>query len=416
MREIASGLVIVIAVVIAGCGGNQVHADVVADVVADVAVADVIMDTVVPDSTFRDVIGADLPGDTPEVGQDVTSDLLVADIVPTDGLVADAVIDVVPDAVRDASGPACPGIETPVVLGVLDETPLNEVSGLVASRAHPGILWGHNDSGDTPRIFAIQVPESGAGEGVPLAAVEFTVNHEMTGWEALGIDWTKVATDWEDIAIGPFAGFPGDSIFVADTGDNGFENPETRREFLRVFVMPEPVDIVAGDISTVRYFNIVYDDSPHDSEAFFVDPLTGDMYIVEKKHVGKTAGVYRILAGAMSGAADGTKLTASLVATIDVALATAADMSPDGLMLAIRNYGGAPDGVDNNGLFFFRTEGMTVEQMLAGTPCMLPNFPGDPAFEIQGETITFKPDNSGFYTAPERVFGPQELSFWAFAL
>ena len=58
---------------------------------------------------------------------------------------------------------------------------LVEASGLVASRAQPGLLWAHNDSGGAPEVFAIG--EDGSDRG----------------WSVAG----AAARDWEDMAAGP---------------------------------------------------------------------------------------------------------------------------------------------------------------------------------------------------------------------
>src|SRR5262249_26664738 len=59
---------------------------------------------------------------------------------------------------------------------------LTEVSGVVASRAHPPVFWVHNDSGGEPTVYAIS--PTGASLGAyPIAGA--------------------TAIDWEDIAIGP---------------------------------------------------------------------------------------------------------------------------------------------------------------------------------------------------------------------
>ena len=50
--------------------------------------------------------------------------------------------------------PACPTFAGGVVSGTVASAEIREASGLVASRRHPGVLWVHNDSGDTARIFA----------------------------------------------------------------------------------------------------------------------------------------------------------------------------------------------------------------------------------------------------------------------
>ncbi len=414
---------VVLLILATACGGSGVPADPGADALRDVAVVDVSADPGQQDSVVRDTVPAEVadatdvsadtadavPVDSMDDGADFMTDTLVDDAadVGVDSMTADAAQDVVVDQ--------CPAFNAPIVQGTLAETPLDEISGLIASRRHAGVLWGHNDSGDTPRIWAIQVPAEGVGPEVQLPVVEFTVNKAMDGWPEPFPTWASTAVDWEDIAIGPFAGVEGDAIFIADTGDNSFESADKRRLSVRVYVMPEPVEIVAGDITGVTWFDITYDDGYHDSEAFFVDPLTGDMYLVEKQHHGGPAGVYRVAASDMAGQSAGTDLVAIRVAMIDVELATAADMSADGTMLAIRNYGGAPDGVENNGLLWTRTAGTTVTDMLAGQGCSLPNFPAEPWLEIQGESIAFNTDNTGFFTVCEfnSFLCPlQNLNFW----
>src|SRR2546427_1152391 len=62
---------------------------------------------------------------------------------------------------------------------------LTESSGVVASRAHPGILWTHNDSGDGPYLYATDL--HGTDRGVV----------KVTGARNV---------DWEDIARGPCPG------------------------------------------------------------------------------------------------------------------------------------------------------------------------------------------------------------------
>ena len=71
-----------------------------------------------------------------------------------------------------APGPV-PTVQDPV---------LDEVSGVVASRVHPPVLWVHNDSGGKPAVYAI------APDGTSLGAYR--------------VDGAR-AVDWEDIAVGP---------------------------------------------------------------------------------------------------------------------------------------------------------------------------------------------------------------------
>ena len=85
----------------------------------------------------------------------------------------------------------------------------DESSGLVRSRTWPGVFWTHNDSGDDPRIFAID------GEGALLA--EF---------ELIGVE----NNDWEDIAIDDDG-----NLYVGDVGNNWNE-----REDLAILRIREP--------------------------------------------------------------------------------------------------------------------------------------------------------------------------------
>ena len=59
---------------------------------------------------------------------------------------------------------------------------LRESSGVAASRAHAGVLWTHNDSGDGPYLYATDL--RGHDRGFLL----------VPGAEA---------TDWEDMGLGP---------------------------------------------------------------------------------------------------------------------------------------------------------------------------------------------------------------------
>jgi len=67
-------------------------------------------------------------------------------------------------------------------LGLIEYDPIDEASGIAASRKNEDVLWTHNDSGDTNRIFAFD-----------------------TQGRHLGFYIIKGAgnRDWEDMAVGP---------------------------------------------------------------------------------------------------------------------------------------------------------------------------------------------------------------------
>src|SRR5256885_17165009 len=84
---------------------------------------------------------------------------------------------------------------------------LNEASGLVMSRKHPGVYWTHNDGGDGV-LYAIRADGSEVGHAK--------------------ID--AIFHDWEDIAIGSDG-----HLYLADIGNN-----DRRRHHMTVYRIDEP--------------------------------------------------------------------------------------------------------------------------------------------------------------------------------
>lgn len=300
------------------------------------------------------------------------------------------------DTVNEVSGPdngtdveappSCPLVGPPQVWGTLSSQDLDEVSGLVASRTHPGILWAHNDSGDSARFFAVD-QATGATVG------EFA----MAGVTAI---------DFEDIAIGPFEGIEGDALFLADVGDN-----TAGRASVVIHVVAEPSPQSEGSVEVQPHAAIVlaYPDGPVDCESLFVDPRTGDLFLVAKEVFGKTGTARVFRKAAPHDPLDALSILDE-IARVPVLISTGADISPDGTWIAIRTYVG--------GGLFRREANQTVAQALAHEPCELPSPMEEvpPAsFEPQGEAIALLPDGSGYLTVSElkKDGPPQELHFWS---
>jgi hypothetical protein len=132
---------------------------------------------------------------------------------------------------------------------------LDEVSGIAASSHRPGVLWLANDSGDLPRVYAVD------RRGRLLATV------------AVG---NADAVDWEDLALGPGPGPGRDYLYAADVGDN-----DERREDVLVYRFAEPSP---GEHSArATPLRLRYPDGPHDAEALLVDPRTGRLLLVTKR-------------------------------------------------------------------------------------------------------------------------------------
>jgi hypothetical protein len=243
--------------------------------------------------------------------------------------------------------------------GSLADPAITELSGLVQSRAHPGVFWVHNDSGDTARIFAID--EQGA------------TLHE---YAIAGAG----AVDWEDIAIAP-----GDSgqaeLYIGDIGDNG-----KSRDHVTVYEVPEPdpSQEVPAQAATAR--RLTYPDGAHDAEARFVDPTTRDLFVVTKELSGSSE-VFRLPAGQSAL----TKVT-----TLDLGLAqlvTAGDISADGSTIVLRTY--------NEVFVWDRRTGESVGDAFTRPPCRAPA-PQD----RQGEAIGLDPDGRGYVTSSEGANAP----------
>lgn len=216
-------------------------------------------------------------------------------------------------------GPAAP-------VRVVDLGPIprqvRESSGLAVSRRHPGIFWTHNDSGDGPKLYALDATASLVG----VVEVE-------------GVD----ARDWEALDIGPCPGGAptgGWCLYVADTGDN-----DRRRPSVAVYVVPEPDP--RGGVRRVKAASAVrfrYQGGPFDVEALATSPA-GDLVLVTKGREARIS-VFEIPAAevARAGASGETLLLRSPV-TLPVApdllsgrWVTGASFGPGGAVLALRTY------------------------------------------------------------------------------
>lgn len=375
-------LLIFVAVLLVSCaGGNKNDDDImtqeIGDAVADDGLENDTLD--IEDADSKDTEVAEVTEDIEDVE---AKDTEVADAVDVEASDTDDAVEV-EDAEPEL---ACPKVLKPEAWGTLDKEDLDEASGIVTSRVHAGILWAHNDSGDTARFFAVN-QTTGA------TVAEFTME---------GI----TAIDFEDIAIGPFAGIDGDALFLADTGDNSVNRPNV---VIHVVKEPVPGERPPVSVSVAASITLKYPDKPYDCESFFVDPETGDFYLVTKFSPKNDEGG-KVFYAPASMLKTQEEVVLEEVATVQTFVATGADISADGSMIAIRWYMG--------GELFLRRPGQTIAQALSGDSCELPNqttsYPGTNP-EPQGEAIAFTPDGTGLITVSE--YGnndpnSQEIHFW----
>ncbi|MGH7673049.1 MAG: hypothetical protein ACREMC_09115 [Gemmatimonadales bacterium] len=200
---------------------------------------------------------------------------------------------------------------------------LTESSGVAVSRAHTGVLWTHNDSGDGPYLYATDLHGRDRGF-LPVPGAE--------------------AIDWEDMALGPCplrSARAGACLYLADTGDNLEARPS-----VTVYAVPEPEPPTgAGDTlrttAAPAALRLRYPDGSHDVEAIYVSPRDSALYLVSK---GRSGGIRLYRVDRAKWAERGVA-TAALVQTIDIRpnaeagrWVTGAAVRPDGLLVAIRTY------------------------------------------------------------------------------
>lgn len=241
-------------------------------------------------------------------------------------------------------------------MGRVTDPRLTEISGVAASRAHPGTLWVHNDSGDDPRVFALGPDGAVRGE--------------------VQVDGAQAA-DWEDIAIGPGpAGSSGDWLYVADTGNNFL-----LRRTVSIYRFAEPSS--TGDSrATAQKLDVRFDDDHrHNVEAMFVDPRSGDVLLVTKT-TDAQAQLFRIPARSF----DASSVVAEQVAMVDAgSKVTGADISRDGARIAIRTSGHVST--------WNRGAGESIADAIARTPLRVA--------APSSEAIAFSPDGSTWISISE---------------
>jgi len=260
-------------------------------------------------------------------------------------------------------------------LGVVSSDSLSELSGLAASRRNPGVLWVHNDSGDAPRIYAI--------------------NEKAQLLGACNIRGAN-NRDWEDIAVGPGPDPNRSYLYLGDLGDNAAKYPE-----VIVYRMPEPkadaattfAPISIGPADAIR---LTYPDGPRDAETLIVDPLTRDLYLISKRD--RVPRVYR--AAYPQSLMQQTKLEQVAVLPFGM-FPTGGDVSPDGRRVIVRGIFGAAVWERP------ANEGPPNAEHRVGDPVPLWRaFSGRAktiplANEPQGEAICFDRQGEGYFTISE---------------
>lgn len=278
----------------------------------------------------------------------------------------------------------------PQELFAFQDSEIVESSGVVTSFQDDRIVFTHNDSGDTPRFFAVD------DHGCTIA------RYAVRGAKS---------SDWEDIAHSKDSAGRG-VLWLGDIGDNA-----ASRDHLSIYRTPEPRALPgssdrcapAKELSTPgQGFDLVYPDGPHDAEALLADPLTSQLYIVTKATEPDSvpalyAAPVKLIAGTRNRLRKVTDVqipdrtsmpTVNPLAAFPLGivpgkhLVTGADFAPDRSRVIVRTYSDA---------YEWSISGGDITQAMRGPATTHVVLPGEP----QGEAIGYTRDSRGFIITSE---------------
>lgn len=207
------------------------------------------------------------------------------------------------------------------VVGKISSGEITESSGLAASRCNENVLWTHNDSGNAPLIFALNLK----GE-------------KLGTWRVTGAK----NSDWEDMAT---LKTPDGKCFlyIGDIGNN-----ESIKNEVTIYRIAEPK--VTGDdeksseknplpTENAEAVKASYPDSRHNAETLMVHPQTGDIYILTKVLTG-ASGIYKLSAANFNSEKSNRleKVGDFRVPAIPDGLLTGGEISSDGKRVVLCDY------------------------------------------------------------------------------
>ena len=242
---------------------------------------------------------------------------------------------------------------------LVEETEINEASGIASSLKYPGLLYTHNDSGGEAAVYVLN--QIGL---MPAKIILKGIENR---------DWEDIATCYDPKDKKPY-------VYVGDIGDN---NSSHSSSFIYRFEEPEIKDTLIL-VHNIQKIEFVYEDGPRDAEALMVDPKTGDIYIISKRD--NPAKIYQL-----SYPQSFTEVnTARLIGTLSYKWVVAADFSPSGDYILVKTY--------NQIYRYKRRPNKTVIEALMTKPKILPY-----ELEEQGEAVAFDAKGKGYFTISEKA-------------
>lgn len=243
---------------------------------------------------------------------------------------------------------------------------LRELSGIAASRLHPGAYWAHNDSNNEGTLYAID--ERG----------EVLARYTLRGLRP---------RDAEDVALGPCApGSQESCIFLADIGDN-----LSRRREVWIGRVAEPRSLDGGTL-VLEADSFRYPDGPRNAESLLVDPRSGALYVISKT-VDGLGDVFRLDGLGSPGGGRAVPIARLPAPAALARLTTAADVHPSGERVLVRTYAGVWE--------LRRPGAASVEEVFAAKPVSTTGAP-----QLQAEGATYTLDRDGYLLTSEGESSP----------
>ncbi|MBS1660711.1 MAG: hypothetical protein JST68_06630 [Bacteroidetes bacterium] len=260
---------------------------------------------------------------------------------------------------------------------------LAELSGLAVSPANPGMVYVHNDSGDSSRFFAL------SPGGRTRATVYFNGDPAVKPYGVV---------DCEDMALAK--GQDGQFyVFMGDIGDN-----DAVRKYIRIYRVKEPdlskqdtvhppTIYLASESLTLRY-----PDGARDAETLMADPVDRLLYIVSKRE--DSVAVYSTPLDFKAGdTVTLTRQTRLFFPGSGVAKwVTGGSIAHDGSQILLKTY--------SQVYYWKRGSATSVWKAMQSSFRSLPYTP-----EPQGEAIGFTVDGKGYYTVSEGK-NPTLYHYW----
>lgn len=266
--------------------------------------------------------------------------------------------------------------------GTTPTSVMPEISGMSCSRVTPGYLWVQSD--ENYRVTAIT-------EKGDVAFMRIMTNR-------------PTRRDWEGLGIGIYQGKS--TVFVGGFGDNNLQYKD--KYYIFYFEEPAIPAITTPGTYTKDTFNvgnqyILYgypDGKAHNTEALMYDNLDQKLYIIDK--VGHS---YCSVFSLRMDTVYGTNLQI-LTKECDLGiegedqfqLVTAADITPDGRWIIIKNYDVTREKA--YALLWERFIGETVTEALLRQPEQIAAY----QLEWQGEAVAWL-DSTTFYTTSDEDSG-----------